>query len=171
MSDKLVDVMVKPLAMIDALIAGNPSGEQLNASEFTMAVCDRLLSTHSESGWRIMDPIRARKAELMNAALVENLEHELLEMPTSKICPSEITSGMFVSNHGYIGEVVSVDRYENKEDKEEPYTYVVNMTYVCGDLGRHKYFTGRINRGTAAGYLSQQQGNRRAGFYVVNTGK
>ena len=99
MSDKLAEVMKAPLKAIDEININ----KKLDASAFSLAVCNRLLSTHSESDWRILNPIRARKAELINAALVEDNESQLLNNDTVKICPSEITSGMLIRQHGYIG--------------------------------------------------------------------
>ena len=99
-------------------------------------------------------------------ALVEDKAHELLSCSSVRICPSEITSGMYIQHNGYIGKVVVVDRYE-RGVVSEPFVYSVRMEYVCGDLDMHKYFTDHINNGTAKGYLSSQQGNRLAFFNRV----
>ncbi|CAH7141077.1 hypothetical protein [Vibrio alginolyticus] len=168
MADLLEQEMKQPLALIEAL---TPQGE-LDASGFSLAVCQRLLSTHADSGWQILFPIRARHAELMNASKVECAEHELLNLPTEAICPSEITSGMHIVHHGYIGKVVEVKRYESSEPvSNEPFVYIVKLDYVCGDIKMHNYFEESINNGTARGWLSSMQGNRLATFIRVIEGE
>jgi hypothetical protein len=162
MSDKLANIMAKPLASID-LITIN---KELDASQFPIEVCERLLSTHAQSDWRILNPIRARQAALINDALIEDKRNPLLNNETVMICPSDITSGMLINHHGCIGRVVAVERYE-QDDKCEPFVYCVKTTYLCGDLDMHNYFVGTINNGTSKGYLRIIQGNRRASFIRV----
>lgn len=165
MSDKLESKMKAPLALIEEL---KPS-KHLDASSFDLDVCNRLLSTHNGSGWEILNPIRARQAKLKRVLLVE-VEDSNTDKVIS-ICPSMITSGMLITQHGYIGRVVKVDRYENISrgvvDENEPYIYSVRMEYVSGDLAMHKWFMDRINNGCDMGYLSSQQGNRRVTFNRV----
>jgi hypothetical protein len=165
MADKLESVMKPVLEQINAFL---PQGK-FDASKLTLEVCNRLLSTHTLCDWTLLNPLRERQAQLMNEAVIEVSESELLNNPTVSICPSEIFSGMFMLNHGYIGKVTKVKRFENNENSAEPFIYVVSMEYVCGDLSMHKYFTSSINRGTAKGYLSNSQGNRLATFTRVLT--
>ena len=165
MADKLKNEMKDPLEQITALLPKTP----VDASTFSLAVCRRLLSSHAECGRTLLDPIRARQAELINAALVQDTDNALLKQPTTPICPSVIVSGMLLAHNGYIGKVVKVERYECKRIELEPFVYVAKMEYVCGDLDMHKYFTSTINHGTARGYLSSQQGNRNASFAQVLT--
>lgn len=165
MADKLENVMKPVLEKINAFLPQHT----FNASNLTLEVCNRLLSTHSICDWTLLDSLRKRQAQLMNETLIENNDSELLSKPAISICPSEIMSGMLLAQHGYIGKVIEVKRFENKENPAEPFTYVVYMEYVCGDLSMHKNFTSCINRGTAQGYLSNSQGNRLATFTRVLT--
>lgn len=165
MSDKLVNEMKDPLVQVRAFL---PTGT-FDAKDFSLEVCNRLLATHNLCDWSLLYPIRKRHAELMRETLVEDNENDLLNNPTKSICPSLIVSGMLLNNSGYIGKVTKVERYENIDNALEPFTYLVFMEYVCGDLSMHHFFTQSINNGTAKGYLSTAQGNRLATFTLVET--
>lgn len=168
MSDKLEQVMIAPLAAIEAI----EQQTDLDASGFSLEVCERILNTHTGSDCRTLNPVRAQQAKIINKSLIELIDGPFDNCKIVKICPSMITSGMLISHQGYIGKVVAVDRYEtvrgyNGKDSLEPFVYLVKMIYVSGDLSMHKYFTARINNGCDQGYLSTQQGNRGATFYKV----
>ena len=156
---------------VNKLIDSLAKGKYLNADSIALRECNMFLSTHINCGFHITNPLRARQAKLINELLVEVLVCKYDDCKVVKICPSEIYSGMLITQHGYTGRVVKVDRYESKErgivSASEPYTYVVRMEYVSGDLSMHKYFTRTINNGCAQGYLSTQQGNRLAIFNRV----
>ena len=156
--------MKAPLAKIKEFLPKN----QFDASDLSLNVCREILSTHTQCDWTLLNPIRKREAELVNESLVEDLDNELLNKRLVAICPSDIVTGMLINNNGYIGKVVDVKRFEAKENMLEPYVYVVYLEYVCGDLNMHKYFTSRINNGTSQGYLSTQQGNRKATFFAID---
>lgn len=164
MSCKLAAVLKAPLAAIRAL----SNDTQLDASSFDLDVCERLLSTHSGSSWTILNPIRAQQSKLINADLVENTE--LGGGLVVEIEPHLITSGMLITQHGYVGRVVKVDRYERNDEwtkDNNPYVYCIRMEYVGGDLSMHEYFTARINNGCDQGHLSTLQGNALAKFFRV----
>ena len=160
------------LDQVSLLIDNLQKGEYLNASTIGLTECNMFLSTHKNSGYFITNPLKTRQAELMNIALVERQATKKDgDQKVVKICPSEIYSGMLITQHGYTGKVVKVERYESIDrgivDTLEPFVYCVYMEYVHGDLAMHKYFTNSINNGCNRGYLSVQQGNRRATFNRV----
>jgi hypothetical protein len=167
MSSKIQHLLNPVLAAIDNL----KNGQYLDTSNLELSVVNDLLSTHQNCGFTITNPLRARQAELINSTLVENNIPDHDDCILEKICPSEIYSGMLIAQHGYVGKVETVERYESTDrgviNELEPFVYQVLMTYVSGDLGMHKYFTSSINNGCDRGYLSVNQGNRRATFQRV----
>ena len=157
---------------VNTLIDNLAKGEYLNASTIGLTECIMFLSTHNNSGYFITNPLKTRQAELINSTLVERQATKVeADQKVVKTCPSEIYSGMLITQHGYTGKVVKVERYESIDrgivDTLEPFVYCVYMEYVHGDLSMHKYFTNTINNGCNRGYLSVQQGNRRATFNRV----
>tara|TARA_R110000850_G_scaffold17233_2_gene53200 strand:+ start:2584 stop:3099 length:516 start_codon:yes stop_codon:yes gene_type:complete len=156
---------------VNDLISKLAIGEYLNASNIALRECTMFLGTHRDCGFHITNPLRAQQAKLINEALVENLSCEYDNCNVVKICPSEITSGMLITQHGYTGKVIRVDRYESFNcgviNEVEPFVYCVCMEYISGDLSMHKYFISAINNGCDKGYLSVQQGNRLANFNRV----
>ena len=157
---------------VNNLINNLEKGQYLDASGISLCECTMFLSTHRDSGFYITNPLRVQQAQLINAELKEVYEKEYEDKILVTICPTKIHSGMLIFQHGYIGRVVRVDRYENIDlgvvNSSEPYIYSVMMEYVSGDLYMHKYFTSSINNGCAKGYLSTKQGNRLAHFQRVS---
>lgn len=163
MAYKIQHLLDGPLEQIQAL----PPHTSLDVSEYTLEVCNHLVSTHGSEGWRVMNPLRARQSKLINDSVVEVENPNDIHNRLVDICPSLITSGMFIFQHGYIGKVVKVDRYESDNKVDEPFVYVVRMAYVSGDLSMHWYFLDSINNGCNKGHLSSQQGNRLTSFSRV----
>ncbi len=159
------------IGVVDEQIDALDKDEYLDASDIGLTECRMFLSTHQSCSYHIVNPLRAQQSRLINTALVENLVCEYDDCLVENICPSEIHSGMLITQHGYTGRVVKVDRYENiwrgVVDASEPYVYVVRMEYVSGDLSMHMGFRDRINNGCDQGHLSSQQGNRLATFRQV----
>lgn len=139
-----------------------------DASELDVKQCHHLIRTHTESGWRIMYPLRARYSMLMREALVQK---EMPEFTTKSVCPSTVHRNHLVLQHGFIGKVTEANRYEcsNIENNpSQPFVYVLKLEYVAGNLDAFKSLVEWINNGCDRGHHSVWQGNTLRQVTVVN---